>query len=216
MNDESRKSETTFEDIKRVLWAGADTFRGVIDAANYKEYVLSMLLIKYLDDTFAEAVEGLERKYAGNELRVSRAIRNLPFRLEDNVRFRFLFERRFDDKIGALSNEALRSIEDLNVELRSHLFWKINGALFVDAGNIWTIRKYEDQPEGEFRFDKFYRQIAVSYGLGLRLALDFFTLRFDAGMKAINPAYEGRDHYPIWHPNLSRDFAFHFAVGLPF
>ena len=105
---------------------------------------------------------------------------------------------------------------DLNVELRSHLFWKINGALFVDAGNIWTIRKYEDQPEGEFRFDKFYRQIAVSYGLGLRLALDFFTLRFDAGMKAVNPAYEGRDHYPIWHPNLSRDFAFHFAVGLPF
>ena len=35
-------------------------------------------------------------------------------------------------------------------------------------------------------------------------------------MKAVNPAYEGRDHYPIWHPNLSRDFAFHFAVGLPF
>lgn len=105
---------------------------------------------------------------------------------------------------------------DLNIELRSHLFWKLNGALFIDAGNIWTIRKYEDQPEGEFRFDSFYRQIAVSYGLGLRLALDFFTIRFDAGMKAINPAYEGRDHYPIWHPNLSRDFAFHFAVGLPF
>ena len=105
---------------------------------------------------------------------------------------------------------------DLNLELRSHLFWKINGALFVDAGNIWTIRKYEDQPEGEFRFDKFYRQIAMSYGLGLRLALDFFTLRFDAGMKAINPAYEGRDHYPITHPSLRRDFAFHFAVGLPF
>ena len=105
---------------------------------------------------------------------------------------------------------------DLNMELRSHLFWKLNGALFVDAGNIWTIRKYEDQPEGEFRFDSFYRQIAVSYGLGLRLALDFFTLRFDAGMKAVNPAYEGRDHYPIFHPSLRRDFAFHFAVGLPF
>ena len=118
MNNETTRSETTFEDIKRVLWAGADTFRGVIDAANYKEYVLSMLFIKYLDDTFAEYVEGLEEKYAGNELRVSRAIRNLPFRLEDNVRFRFLFERRFDDKIGALINEALRGIEDLNGELR--------------------------------------------------------------------------------------------------
>ena len=118
MNDESRKSETTFEDIRRVLWAGADTFRGVIDAANYKEYVLSMLFIKYLDDTFAEAVEGLERKYAGNELRVSRAIRNLPFRLDEKVRFGFLFEHRYDDKIGALVNEALHGIEDLNGELR--------------------------------------------------------------------------------------------------
>ena len=73
MSTDSITSETTFEDIKRVLWAGADTFRGVIDAANYKEYVLSMLFIKYLDDTFAENVEGLVKKYAGNELRVSRA-----------------------------------------------------------------------------------------------------------------------------------------------
>ena len=45
---------TTIEDIKRVLWAGADTFRGVIDAANYKDYVLTMLFIKFLDDTFSE------------------------------------------------------------------------------------------------------------------------------------------------------------------
>ena len=131
MNEESTQRETTFEDIRRVLWAGADTFRGVIDAANYKEYVLSMLFIKYLDDTFAEAVEGLERKYAGNELRVSRAIRNLPFRLEDNVRFRFLFERRFDDKIGALINEALRGIEDLNAD--SDRLWVEGQTLCIES-----------------------------------------------------------------------------------
>lgn len=105
---------------------------------------------------------------------------------------------------------------DMSVEWRTFLFWKINGALFIDGGNIWTIRKYEDQPDGEFRFDRFLRQIAFSYGLGLRLSLDFFTLRFDAGMKAIDPAYHGNDHYPILHPKLSRDFTFHFAVGLPF
>ena len=106
---------------------------------------------------------------------------------------------------------------DLSAEYRAFLFWKINGAIFVDAGNIWTIRQYVDQPEGEFRFDKFYKQIAVSYGIGLRLNLDFFILRFDAGMKAINPAYETpRQHYPITHPNFDRDFAFHFAIGLPF
>ncbi len=105
---------------------------------------------------------------------------------------------------------------DLNLEYRAFLFWKLNGALFVDAGNIWTIRKYDDQPEGEFRLGSFYRQIAMSYGIGLRMNLDFFILRFDAGMKAVNPAGDGRDRYPLVRPDFGRDFALHFAVGLPF
>ena len=106
---------------------------------------------------------------------------------------------------------------DASIEYRTRLFWKFRGALFVDAGNIWTIRDYKDQPGGQFKFDKFYKQIAVAYGLGLRLDLDFFVLRFDGGMKAINPAYEKKkDRYPIIHPKFSRDFAFHFAVGYPF
>ena len=58
----------------------------------------------------------------------------------------------------------------------------------------------------------------MSYGLGIRLNFDYFILRFDMGMKAVNPAYEAEDdeHYPLLHPRLSRDFAFHFAVGMPF
>lgn len=106
---------------------------------------------------------------------------------------------------------------DANIEYRSKLFWKLNGALFVDAGNVWTIRNYENQPNGLFQFDTFYKQIAVAYGLGLRFDLDFFVLRFDGGMKAINPVYSsGKERYPITNPNFSRDFAFHFAVGYPF
>lgn len=106
---------------------------------------------------------------------------------------------------------------DASLEYRSKLFWKFQGAAFVDAGNIWTIRNYPNQPGGEFKFNKFYKQIAVAYGLGLRLDLDFFVLRFDGGMKAINPMYEkGKERYPIIHPKFSRDFAFHFAVGYPF
>lgn len=106
---------------------------------------------------------------------------------------------------------------DASIEYRSKLFWKFQGAAFIDAGNIWTIREYENQPGGVFKFNKFYRQIAVAYGLGLRLDLDFFVLRFDGGMKAINPVYEnGKERYPIIHPSFSRDFAFHFAVGYPF
>ena len=106
---------------------------------------------------------------------------------------------------------------DFNLELRSYLFWKLYGAAFVDAGNIWTLRSYEEQPGGQFLVDEFYKQIAVAYGLGLRLNFDYFILRFDMGMKAVNPAYDTqRAHYPLLHPNLGRDFSFHFAVGLPF
>ena len=106
---------------------------------------------------------------------------------------------------------------DLNLEYRSRLFWKLYGALFLDGGNIWTLRDYKDQPGGQFSFRRFYKELAVAYGLGLRLNFDYFVLRFDMGMKAVDPAYpDGKEHYPIAHPDLSRDFAFHFAVGLPF
>lgn len=105
----------------------------------------------------------------------------------------------------------------LSAEYRTFLFWKLNGAVFVDAGNIWTLRNYADQPGGQFRFKDFYKELAVAYGIGLRLNFDYFLLRFDVGMKAVNPAYESREeHYAIFHPDLKRDFTFHFAVGLPF
>ena len=105
---------------------------------------------------------------------------------------------------------------DMNVEYRAKLFWKFGGALFIDAGNIWTLRDYPDQPGGQFT-SEFWKQLAVSYGLGLRLNFDYFIVRFDMGMKAVNPAYETREeHLPLLYPKLSRDFAFHFAVGLPF
>lgn len=106
---------------------------------------------------------------------------------------------------------------DMNLEYRTHLFWKLDGAAYIDAGNIWTIREYEEQPGGQFRFDSFWRQIAVSYGLGVRLNFNYFILRLDTGMKAVNPAYsDARHHYPLVHPRFKRDFAVHFAVGLPF
>ena len=116
---------------------------------------------------------------------------------------------------------------DLNAELRSRLFWKFSGAAFIDAGNIWTLRSYESQPGGQFRPSEFLDQLAVSYGVGMRLNFDYFILRFDLGMKAVNPAYESEmvdgqwsmvreEHFPIIHPRFSRDYAFHFAVGMPF
>ena len=106
---------------------------------------------------------------------------------------------------------------DLNAELRSSLFWKFQGAIFIDAGNIWTVRQYADQPGGLFTLSSLYKEIAVAYGVGLRLNFDYFILRLDLGMKAISPYYTTtEEHYPISNPNFKRDYALHFAVGLPF
>lgn len=104
---------------------------------------------------------------------------------------------------------------DLSLEYRVKLFWVFDGALFVDAGNIWTIHSYPNQPGGMFHLGDVPRQLAAAYGAGLRLDFDYFLLRFDLGLKAHNPAF-GQEEWPLIHPNWSRDATFHFAVGLPF
>lgn len=103
----------------------------------------------------------------------------------------------------------------LSAEYRAKLFWVLELGVFVDAGNIWTIHNYENQPGGMFHFNSFYKQIAASYGLGLRMNFDYFLLRFDFGMKAHNPA-EGAEPWPLIHPRWGRDRSFHFSVGYPF
>lgn len=106
---------------------------------------------------------------------------------------------------------------DINAEMRTFLFWKLDGAFFIDAGNIWTLREYANQPGGQFHFNTFLKEIAAAYGIGLRLNLNYFILRLDLGAKAVNPAYTTTsEHYPLFHPKWGRDFTFHFAVGLPF
>lgn len=122
-----------------------------------------------------------------------------------------------DGKINFITQTGDMKL-DLNIEYRMKLFWKFSGALFADAGNIWTLRDYKDQPGGQLTLGSLVNDLAVSYGLGLRLNFDYFILRFDLGMKAINPAFETENeaHYPLIHPDFGRDLAFHFAVGLPF
>lgn len=103
----------------------------------------------------------------------------------------------------------------LSAEMRAKLFWVIELAAFVDAGNIWTIHNYPNQPGGMFYFNKFYKQLAASYGLGLRFDFSYFLLRFDMGMKAHNPAMN-QVAWPLIHPRWHRDSSFHFSIGYPF
>ncbi|MDR1738298.1 MAG: outer membrane protein assembly factor [Candidatus Symbiothrix sp.] len=105
---------------------------------------------------------------------------------------------------------------DANLEYRSHFIWKLEFAAFIDAGNIWTIKGYEGQENGRFRFDSFYKEIALGYGLGIRFDFDYFLIRFDFAEKAYNPAKRGKDRWAILHPNFGENFAWHIAVGYPF
>jgi outer membrane protein assembly factor BamA len=103
---------------------------------------------------------------------------------------------------------------DANLEYRTKVFWKFELAAYVDAGNIWTIRRYDYQPKGYFDFGRFYKEIALSYGLGFRLDFGYFLVRFDTGMKAYNPQENSK--WVITNPNFRDNFAWHFAVGYPF
>ena len=104
---------------------------------------------------------------------------------------------------------------DLSAEYRHKLTDLFEVATFIDAGNIWTIKDYQGQPGGVFKFDEFYKQIAIAYGLGLRVNLSFLLLRLDAGMKAYDPA-DSHKKFVLFKPNFTDKFAVHFAIGYPF
>jgi outer membrane protein assembly factor BamA len=126
---------------------------------------------------------------------------------------------------GTYSRDSMRSdfghkVGDVKIDLSLEFRRKLTGifelAAFVDAGNIWTVRDYMEQPGGMFRWNGFYRELAVAYGLGLRLNLDFLLIRVDGGMKAHNPGLPEGSRWTIFKPAFRRDFAFHFAIGYPF
>jgi hypothetical protein len=105
---------------------------------------------------------------------------------------------------------------DMNMEYRAKLFSIFEGALFLDAGNIWTIKNYEETKDaGVFKFNSFMNQIAIAYGLGLRLDVSFFILRFDLGMKLFDPVQSRLEQWRV-NPKLNQDLAFHIAIGYPF
>jgi len=103
---------------------------------------------------------------------------------------------------------------DLNVEYRSKLIWGFEGALFLDAGNVWTIKDYSTQSGGQFKLDSFYKQIGLSYGTGLRYDFSFFILRFDMGIRLFDPVKAGAERWRF--SPISEDFAFHVGIGYPF
>ena len=107
---------------------------------------------------------------------------------------------------------------EANAEYRFDMFWKLEGALFVDAGNVWSIRTKTNNPDDDGSFitaDTFFDRIAANWGLGLRLDFNFLIVRVDWGLKVHDPSAET----PWVNPRdwFSRNgSAVHFGVGYPF
>ena len=117
------------------------------------------------------------------------------------------------DETGDIKLEA-------NLEYRFRIFsnlfgGNLNGALFLDAGNVWLMRKDEARPDAQFTFNKFFDNIALGTGLGIRYDLSFLVLRLDWGV-ALHVPYETgiSKYYNI--PNFKDGMGIHFAIGYPF
>ncbi|MDG5799837.1 BamA/TamA family outer membrane protein [Marinilabiliaceae bacterium ANBcel2] len=106
---------------------------------------------------------------------------------------------------------------EANVEYRFPLVGLLEGALFVDAGNIWGLRA-ENSPEGgAFKIDRFYQQIAVGSGFGTRFDFNYFIFRIDTGLKLRDPAESSGERWiPLSRSYSWDDVAFNFAIGYPF
>ncbi len=126
--------KTTKSDIERVLWKACDSFRGKIDSSRYKDYILSMLFVKYLSDVCAETKEKYMKQYAGDEQRVERAMSREPFMLDEDSTFDYLYKNRTDGEIGQKINVALNNIEEHNSGKLRNVFRAIDFNSTVDFG----------------------------------------------------------------------------------
>lgn len=107
---------------------------------------------------------------------------------------------------------------EANAEYRFKLFWILEGAVFLDAGNIWTFKNDPARPGAQFKFNKFYKDIAVGTGAGLRFDFEFVLARLDLGMKLRDPALTGGSKWiPFNGPyTFKHDFVIVLGIGYPF
>ena len=127
---------TTRTDIQRVLWSACDSFRGKIDSSRYKDYILSMLFVKYLSDVTKEKREKYTEQYDGDERRVERAMSRERFSVDRESSFDYLYENRTDNEIGQKINVALCHIEEHNSGKLRNVFRAIDFNSQVDFGEV--------------------------------------------------------------------------------
>ena len=108
------------------------------------------------------------------------------------------------------------------LEYRRKLFSYFDMAVFLDAGNSWMIGRDEARPGADFRYDRFYKEIAVGTGVGLRMDFDFLVIRLDLATKALDPARMEGERWVLDNIRFNRPFGekgqtvFNFGIGYPF
>lgn len=125
---------TTKQNIEKALWNACDSFRGKIDSSRYKDYILSMLFVKYLSDVYKETREKYVKQYKGDEQRVARAMARERFVMDETSTFDFLYDNRNDNQIGQKINVALAAIENNNSAKLHDVFRAIDFNSTVDFG----------------------------------------------------------------------------------
>ncbi len=106
---------------------------------------------------------------------------------------------------------------EANFEYRFNIISKIYGAYFFDVGNIWSVNSYDSRVGSVFFIDKFYKQLAVGTGFGVRLDISYFVFRTDLGIKVVDPAMpEGQRFILFYRPYSWQDINLNIGFGYPF
>jgi type I restriction enzyme M protein len=129
--------ELTQHQVNQTAWAACDTFRGVVDAGQYKDYILVMLFLKYISDLWNDHADKYRKQYRSDEARIRRRLERERFVLPEGASFYDLYERRKEANIGELINIALEKIEDAN---RSKLEGVFRNVDFNSESNLGRVK----------------------------------------------------------------------------
>lgn len=102
-----------------------------------------------------------------------------------------------------------------NTEYRFPILGPLNGAIFIDAGNVWTLKNEAERPGGKLRADSFLKDLAFGTGIGLRFDISMLIIRGDLGI-GIHAPYETNKHGYYNMESFRKSLAFHLAIGYPF
>jgi type I restriction enzyme M protein len=132
MND-----KITQQEINQAAWAACDTFRGAVDPAQYKDYILVMLFLKYISDLWNDHFESYKKQFGGDDSRIRRRMERERFVLSEGASFYDLYEKRNEPNIGELINIALEKIEDTNRAKLEGVFRNID---FNSESNLGKVK----------------------------------------------------------------------------